>query len=285
MRAGPLSDLKVIALLNQYFIPVYVSNEDYDKDGARSAEEKKEYLRIYHEALKEKRAAGSVCVYLLRPQGQGLDSRIVSAAAQPGNLKNMLESAIKKLGTAKGKTLVQPAAQSTAPKSRAGSLVLHLVSRYDHRGSWGEFPSENWIVLARADWRKLLPPAPLRAGTAWEVDKETAGKLLTYFYPQTETCDADHAVSDPDKHRLEGHQLKVRVLRADGAGVRIRLEGKVKIKHRFYPGRPDNNVATAALVGYMDLDGGAKKLRSLRLVTTQATYGGHKYGAAIRSLP
>jgi hypothetical protein len=36
MRAGPLSNEKIIALLNAYFVPVYLSNEDYAKDGSAS---------------------------------------------------------------------------------------------------------------------------------------------------------------------------------------------------------------------------------------------------------
>ena len=50
MRAGPLSDEKVIRLLNAYFVPVYVSNEEYRDDGTASPEERKVYTQIYHEA-------------------------------------------------------------------------------------------------------------------------------------------------------------------------------------------------------------------------------------------
>ena len=33
MRAGPLSNDKVISLLNAYYVPVFISNEDYDEKG------------------------------------------------------------------------------------------------------------------------------------------------------------------------------------------------------------------------------------------------------------
>src|SRR5262249_47004759 len=151
-----------------------------------------EYVRIYHEALREKRSAGTVCVYLLSPGGKGIDSRTVATAAQPGYLQKMLEAAIKKLNTREGKALVTPVAQSTAPKAGDRGLVLHLISRYDHRGSWGEFPSENWIVLSPTEVGKWLPVGEVRVGSSWDIDPKTAAGVLTYFYPQTETCDLQH---------------------------------------------------------------------------------------------
>ena len=69
MRAGPLSDDKVISTLNAYYVPVFTSNEDYEADGKASKEEKDELRRVYHGALKAKMPAGSVCTYLLGPDG------------------------------------------------------------------------------------------------------------------------------------------------------------------------------------------------------------------------
>jgi hypothetical protein len=287
LRAGPLSDAKIISLLNRYFVPVYTSNEDYDKGGSAPEDEKKAYLRIYHEALKEKRAAGSVCVYLLMPEGEGLASIIVSDAACQGRLQKFLEDAIKKLKTPEGKPLAEPVAQSTPPRHDADALVLHLIARVDHRGSWGEFPSENWIVLKKAEWSRLLPAAAVTKGDSWDVDKAMATRVLTHFYPQVETCifDRETTADSPHRHRIDGQSLKATVLSVNAGNVRVRLEGNVKLKHTFYPGRDDDNLATSTVLGYADFDVTRKKVTSLRLVTEQALYGKHKFSVAVRSVP
>jgi hypothetical protein len=288
MRAGPLSDPKVISLLNRYFVPVYISNEDYHgKPPAVPPEEAQAHQRIYREALQEKRPAGSVCVYLVAPDGKGLDSLIVSDAARPGQLQKLLEAAVAKLGTTEGKPLVPPAAQSAAPKAEPGSLVCHLVARVDHRGSWGEFPSENWVVLRPEDQAAFVPPGAADAGATWEIDRQAAARLLTYFYPQTETCNCalDAVEGGPHQHRIEQLALKGRVVSVQGETVLARLEGGVKIKHTFYPKRDDDNRAEATVLGYVEFDRGKKEVRSLRLVTEKATYGRFGFGVAVRSLP
>jgi hypothetical protein len=287
MRAGPLSSARVIELLNKHFVPVYASNEDYHKGGAAPPEERKIYQRVYHEALAQKRPAGSVCVYLLGPDGKGFASLIVSDAARPGRLEKLLESAVARFKVPAGKPVVAPQAQSGPPKAEAGALVFHLVARVDHRGSWGEFPSENWLVRKRDEWTSLLPPAKAAPGTRWEVPREAAARLLTYFYPQTETCDfaKDVAQDGPHKHRIEQLKMAARVLLVEGDRVRARLDGTLKLKHTFYPGRDDNNRAEATVAGYLDFDRGTGRVVALRLVTERATYGRFGFTVALRSLP
>jgi hypothetical protein len=286
LRAGPLSDGKVIELLNKYYVPVYVSNEDYDgKTPTAPGDEVKVYQRIYREALEQKRAAGSVCVYLVAPDGKGFDSVIVSDAAKKGVLEKHLRDGIEKLKTAEGKPLAEPAKQSIPPKVDEGSLVLYLVSRVDHRGSWGEFPSENWIVLTAEEQANWLPKE-MKVGAMRTIDKAAASKVLTHFYPQTETCDCEHdAVDDGKHHHIEQVSLKTTVIAVDGDKVRVRLEGDVNLKHTFYPRREDDNYATASVVGYAEVDAAKKKIVSLRLVTDEATYGKFKFAVAVRSEP
>jgi hypothetical protein len=272
----------VIATLNRYYIPVYISNEDYEgKEVAVSAEEKKAYLKIYHEALKEKRSAGSVCVYLVGPDGKGLASIIVSDAAQGDKLQKLLDATVARLGTPEGKPVIAPAAQAPAPKADKGDVVLHLVSRRDSRGSWGEFPSENWIVLKPADAAKLLPAD--EASKAWDIDASTATKILTHFYPQVETCDyaRETTADSPHRHRVEQVALRGKIVSNEGGRARARLDGSIRFKHTFYPGRDDNNFATSTVVGYLDFDVKTRALATLRLVTTTATYGKEGFSVAV----
>jgi hypothetical protein len=273
--------------LNSRFVPVYTSNEDYGTGGAVADEEKKVYQRIYHEALKEKRPAGSVCVYLVGPDGKGLASMIVSEAAKADQLRQLLEKTANDLKVEAGKPLVAPALQSVSPKVPAGSLVLHLVSRVSHRFSWGEFPSEDWIVLTADEAKKLLPPAGVAKGASWDVDREVSARILTHFYPQTETCHlaADTAADGPHKHRIERQELKATVLSADKDRIRVKLIGSVKLKHTFYPNRDDDNIATATVVGYLDADPAGTKPPALRLVTEEGQYGRFGFSVAARTMP
>lgn len=274
----------MIALLNSSYVPVYVSNEDYRKGGTAPEDAQQIYLRIYHEALREKRPAGSVCVYLVGPDGKGLASQIVSDAAKGDQLRQLLAATAEKLQTPAGRPLVPPAAQSVAPPCPPGGLVLHLVARIDHRGSWGEFPSENWIVLRPEDCRHLLPPAAA-PGTAWEIDPAVAARVLTHFYPQTETCNfaQDAVEGGPHRHHLDTVALKATVLPAEQGRTRVRLDGRVKLKHSFYPGRDDDLHAEATVVGYLDVDPARQQVLTLRLVTAQATYGKRQFTVTVTS--
>jgi hypothetical protein len=82
MRAGPLSNTKVIELLNGYFVPVYAVNEDYATKGSAPLEEKAERDRIFQEGHALKLSVGSVHVYVLRPDGRLLDSMHVATATR-----------------------------------------------------------------------------------------------------------------------------------------------------------------------------------------------------------
>ena len=65
MRAGPLSNSKVISLLNRFFVPVYAMNEDYRDGGAAPAADRAEYNRIFKQSLAAGLSTGTVHVYIL----------------------------------------------------------------------------------------------------------------------------------------------------------------------------------------------------------------------------
>jgi hypothetical protein len=264
---------------------VFISNEDYDDRGGATKAEKQAWLKIYREALEEKRDAGSVCVYLVSPDGDGFDSLIVSAACEEGRLAKMLASAVDRYKVPAGKPVVAPRSQSAAPKAEPSSLVLHLVSRIDHRYSWGEFPAENWIVLAPDDVKAFAPPR-VEVGANWTIDERTAAKILTHFYPQTETC--NHAKDTlPDgghQHRIVRQSLTSAVIAVREGIARVRLTGDVRLKHTFYPNKDDDNQAEAKAIGYVDVDVKSGGVRLLRLATHGGTYGKHGFAVAVQSV-
>ena len=65
MRAGPLSDAKVIDLLNHYYVPIYISTDDFeDKNGPAPDAEKKEFVRLFGDVNEAKKGMG----YVLTPE-------------------------------------------------------------------------------------------------------------------------------------------------------------------------------------------------------------------------
>jgi hypothetical protein len=298
LRASSLSHAKIISLLNGRFVPVYARNGDYRKEGSAADEEKTEYTRIYHEAIKAKLSTGTVHVYIVAPDGHPIDSMHVAEATKPDKLLAMMERSVEKLKVPAGEALVKPAPQSATPPCEKDSLVLHLTTRYlsrqgddylriqpvlgtERSSQWASLPSEEWVVLGRAEWSKLLPSGEARPGTSWEWDKDVSAKLLTNFYPPTEN-------TDTGKNRIDQQTLKATVLSVENGVVRARVEGSLKMKHPFYH-KDTNEMAEANLVGIMEFEPGQPKIRSLRLVTDKASYGAagnmHPFGVAVRSVP
>jgi hypothetical protein len=302
MRASSFSSAKIISLLNSYFVPVHMNNQDHDEDGSAKAEDKAEKQRIYREALAAGLKAGTVCAYMVAPDGRPVAAAPLNqnVAADPDRLAELMERVIRELKVAKGDPLVRPKPPS-APPAGADALVLHVVARYlERRGdkyvphdvkevlgtrkahNWANLPSESWVVLSKAQWTKLLPRGDVRLNTSWEPDKGVAANVLKHFYPPTE--DTDLA-----KNRIDEQSLQARVEAIEKGTARARLEGRLKMKHPFYH-KDDNNFVEASLIGYLEFDVGKQGIRSLRLVTDNARYGAgakgaQPFGAAVNALP
>jgi hypothetical protein len=277
MRAGPLSNTRVISLLNRFFVPVYAANEDYRDGGVQPAEEKAEYNRIFKEARAAQLSVGTVHVYILSPDGHPIDSLHVATAAKTERLIDLLERTVEKLNINAGKAVVSPVTQSAPPKCASDSLVLQLISRsLDGRGAWSDFPVEDWIVLGRDEWEKLLPRSQIQVGDSWVVDMQISAKLLTHFYPPTEN-------NDVSKNRFERQSLKATVVSIHDGAARARIEGELKMRHSFYH-KEDGKGVEATVVGFIDFEPSARTIRSFQLVTDQATYGGGTFGVAVRLL-
>jgi hypothetical protein len=287
LRAGPLSDEKVIALLNGYYIPVYAPYTSEETIGVVSAEEEKEIQRIWGESLAKKLGYGMVHVYLLEPgTGSVFDSIGVVKASITNNLLEVLNKGVERFKVKEGKPLVRPKRQVFPSTLPPNSLVLHLTARDLGRvkyevpsvrerdcnvGSWNNFASENSIVLEKAEWTKLLPPPGEKT---WTLPQDVVSKVLVYFYPQIEA----NVVSN---HRVNDAPLKASIASSDKDGVRIRLEGQLQMKRVQ---DPNAIFVEAPLLGYIDVDPSRRRIRSIRLMTENGNCGGRKFGVAVRSV-
>jgi len=281
MRAGPLSNDKVIDTLNRYFAPVFVSNEDYqEKTGVASPQEKKEYRRLFDEFLDKKLPCGTVHVYLIGTDGHPIESMHVANASRTEKLMGMLRRCIDRLGVQPGEPLVKPADTSVAPPAPAGALVLHLVSRGENTGpqggSWREFPAENWIVLSANQAEGLLPRAEPAAGATYNVNSATATKIFQYFYPQSEDP------TDSPWTKMDVESLKATVLSVNHGAAIARLEGRVQLHRDFYPGKYSPERMTATLLGFMQWEPETRRITSFKLVTDEAKKDDGHYAVAVR---
>lgn len=282
------------------------------KNENATAEEKTAYQSIFqsfYQLNREKRTAGkpelsvgTVHAYVLSPDGKPMDSLHV-ADAMPNKVAAMLERAIAALKTPRGEILLKPVSQSAAPTCDKEALVLHLTTRYlvprgqaearknvdddfvpiqavlgkERSGQWSALPSEDWIVLSKKEWAKLLPTGSTETGRSWDIDREVATTLLTRFYPTTEN-------NDLTTNRIDRLSLKGTIVSVKDGIARARLEGSLKMKHTFYPGRDDDNFVEATVLGYVDFKTAGPVILKLRLVTDRASYGGETkhFGAALR---
>src|SRR6266852_3545515 len=301
MRAGPLANPKVIELLNGFFVPVYTSNDFISGPADSSKEQQKERERVYRAFLEAKLSAGSVHVYVLSPDAVPIGSIHVAQAGEKDQptgkdqTQLLLEKTIRELRTVKGDPLVAPRPQSGLPKvaQAADALVLHVTARKiseKGRGSWNEFPAEDWIVLSTEQRKKLLPSGPVHIGDSWDVNKDASAPILTRFFPQTECCTAKDSellsATGKYKHRLEEQSLRGTIVAVDSDKVTARLEGRSKVLHQFYPNHPyPPTASTAKILGYLVFDPTKNKIESLRLVSEGGKFDKMDMGVAVRSVP
>jgi RNA polymerase sigma-70 factor (ECF subfamily) len=278
VRARALSDPRVIELLNSCFVPTYISNADYGDLGGASPEEKKLAMRIWAAAEQAKLPWGMDCIYLLEPADGRVRDTLPLSKASPDATWQWLKANRR---TPPGAPVVKPSRQSVPPSAPPGALVLHLTARYldaegrveTRRLDFHEVPGEDWIVLSPEEARQFAP----RPGESRALGAELAERLLTCAHPSDISVDID-----PDgRNRIAVAEVTVtRVSRSF-----VRVEGRLEMRRTFAQLTPSSErTVTALLKGYVELEAGGSRIRSLRMATLSAVCGEHKYGVAIRSL-
>src|SRR5262249_2789018 len=184
--------------------------------------------------------AAEVAGYILGPDGHVLSTLRLPEIEETPRLLAWLERA-KRSAAKPGPALARPAPQSLPPQAKADALVLHLTARYlsatevkrpSSSGGGDDFdrylalvlerlravsrlPAEDWVVLDKTEWVKLLPPADAQVGSAWDIDPEVADKLLRYFRPSTTN-------NDPSMRKLVARELKATLLSVENGVARAR---------------------------------------------------------------
>lgn len=111
------------------------------------------------------------------------------------------------------------------------------------------------------------------------MDHDVGAKILKRFYPASEN-------NDLATNRIDQQSLKATVVAVKGGVVQARIDGSLKMKHDFYPRKPDDNSVEATILGYLDFEQDKPRVHSLELVTDKAVYGrqSQRFGVAVRSV-
>jgi hypothetical protein len=268
MRAGPLSNAKVIELLNRYFVPVTSANELRDD----------ERVRIYHAFHAKGLGIGDVHVYVVGPDGNPIGGLDIGSAMDSAKEIAFLNSVIVQLGTEGGSPIFPPHPQSAPPVVESGAPAIHLVSRRPEHGAWAEFPSENWIVLAKPEWDQLLPPEGIQAKGSWQIPAPIATKLAEWIYPQTEET------KRTNRSRVDIADFRLTMVTMNSSLARARIDGKTRIRHSFYPGKPSEDFASSELLGFVDFNMEARRVQRLRMFARKADYNGAPFSCSLASV-
>lgn len=258
MRVGPFSDKNIISLLNDYFIPAYITNEDYI-----NTPKAKQLNDIWTNAHEQGLPSGTVHAYIVRPDRTVINSIHVDKAQYTKNFGPFLGQVVRDLGLSPQKPVVEPKPQSVAPEHDTDELVLRLRTDYSRRRGR---PTENWLVLKPAEWNAFLPRD---TATTWEVSPAVTKKLLMHVYPSTE---------DWDSEKNEIIRCKLTASRsADSAeSNRVVLRGHIEMRHnRGSRGNPQR--VSAEIVGTVEM--GTHRVPTLTITSGTATYGGEPFDA------
>ncbi len=286
-----LSNPKVITALNQFYVPVYLTNEDYRDGGSAPAEEKAELLRIHREASAKSLSVGTVHAFILAPDGSVRDSMHTVQVAKPDQLLAMLDRNARALNVSAGQPIIAPKPPAI-PSCAPGEVQLHLTSRYLERragslvpvvsdsGDWSSLASEDWITLTTGDLNLMIPKSGLAVGKTWQVDPAASARLFLHFYPPTENWDIE-------KNRIRESELTGRAESVERGIAKVLFSGRLKMDHWFYH-KPDGRFVEADVAGYADVDVKTRRLIRFRLITESADYKGDNrsmpFGVAIRSI-
>jgi hypothetical protein len=313
VRAGPLSDEKVIDLLNHYFIPVITSNDEYNPNGTASAEEKAARARIAKNSKNVEKVkkvvitpdsnASDIVCYIVHTDGEVHSTLRLPECAAAEKVAEFLKEAIGALHVKPGEQVLPGRPTLIPPKAKQDQMVLHLAARYLAANGrkrppaaagavaldrWMALianrlravcllPSENWIVLDKPEWSQLMAPAGANQGSSWELSEDLTRKIFVSFYPPSTN-------NDPKQHRIVDKSLTATLLSVKEGLARVRLEGKVKSKHPFLLFADDDYHVEAEVLGYVDYDLSKHQIKAVKLVSEKGTYAGGNFGIAIWSI-
>jgi hypothetical protein len=264
MRVSSLSNAQVIDLISKYFVPAWVSRDSYQLEFNK--QQQAELQRIDRDRHQHGFEGGTVCVFVLDPEGNVRATLRVQAAYKPENLIPFLEKIIAddKLTPRKAEAIEKTAAKAAEAKPKTeGGRFVHIWTRVDLRGNNRGLTNDR-VELSAAEGKAFAPPADAKTGDSWKIADDIAAKLYQYGYPPGPHWQAK------DAKVLRG-TLTATLASQSAKEVRVKLEGEMELSFP-HTGKPTDGKITARFVGVAKLDRKKQALVSLELVSQQADY-------------
>jgi hypothetical protein len=263
MRVSSLSDQRIIALIAKYFVPVWHSRDAYQL-AEPSREELAELLRIDRDRSKRGLRGGTVCVFLLSPDGAVAATLPVQQAYKSENLAPFLEQFIRSQGLrprdADAVRATRAGSRVARPVVPPGGLLLHTWAREDNGPNRGT--SQDWVAWNAGELATLIPGPGITAGKSWEVPAAVVDKLLARCYPPSPSWSVNAS-----------KVLRSKLVATPGAGsgkeMRVRLDGRVELIHPAEGKETDRRVK-AKLLGYLHYDLAERAVTSFVMTSVEA---------------
>jgi hypothetical protein len=264
MRVSSLSDPRVIDVIRKYFVPAWLSRDDYQLE-ARSRDEQAELARLDGERSKRKMRGGAVCVFVVAPNGDVLATQAVQEAYKAENLLPLLKKIVEeqkvKPRDDEAIRASAAAARETKAKTKEGRFI-HIWTRVDLKSD-NRGVSNDRVELTAEELKAFVPPAEARAGTSWKIADKIAVKLFQYGYPPGPYW-------KPSDCKVKKATLTATLAAVSEKENRIDLSGDMELN--FPLGRPTEGRITAHFVGVAREDRDKHALTALMLVSEQAEF-------------
>jgi hypothetical protein len=264
MRVSSLSNRRVQELIATYFVPIWHSRDAYQLTEP-SRNEQAELERIDRDRDRRGLPGGTVCVFLLGPDGAVAASLPVQQAYQPEKLVPFLEKFIHEHGLRprerEAVEATRAGPRAARPNSPTGGLVLHTWTRYEARDP-NRGTSQDWVTWNAAAMAKLLPAAETALSASWSVPHEVAEPLFARCYPPGPYW----SVRDS---KVTNARLTATLVGRSAEENRIRLDGDLELIHP-HEGKETDRHVKARLLGYLRYEPKSNAITSFVLVSEEA---------------
>ena len=258
MRVSSLSDGRVIRLISDHFVPVWVSRDNYQLPDA-GKDDKAFLAKVDTSRRAKKLESGSVCVYVATHEGEVVATLPVGRACKPELLRPFLAKLLPDDRPPARKPVIPPVAE----KAKGAKQKTFLVrTRFDDPGV-NRGTSRDRVELTAAQMATFVPPKA-EVGTRWKLEAATVEKLLRHAYPPLPYWEAKLA-------RVRKAELTARVVSIDGDKATLRLEGDLELIYP-YKDTPTDGKVTATLAAVAEVDVRARELKSFTLASKDSNY-------------